>query len=105
MTGPTTICEVNVPLPVNLTYFTAAAQKDQSVLIQWGSASEQNVQGYLPETSTDAIHWGSLYTAPSQSASGNSSSDLKYSYIAQNVPAGIHYYRLFEMTKNSVKIL
>jgi hypothetical protein len=79
-------------LPVTWLSFTARKQ-DESVQLQWSTASEQNSWYYGIEHSTDGIKWKQLGKAD---AAGNSSLINKYQFIHQNPATGKNYYRLLQ---------
>lgn len=80
-------------LPVTLRSFTATLENKKPVM-SWVSSTESNFSHYVVERSTS----GSDYSdAAIVFANGNSSSDSKYSYTDNAVPAsarGAVYYRL-----------
>jgi hypothetical protein len=79
-------------LPVSWLSFTARKQ-DESVLLQWSTASEQNSWYYGIEHSTDGIRWKQVGKTD---AAGNSSLVNKYQFTHQNPATGKNYYRLHQ---------
>jgi hypothetical protein len=77
------------PLPVELLYFEAAPYQQWNV-IKWSTDSEQNSSHFDLESSIDGENWRKITTIPS---AGNSTEELKYSYIDYNLNS-VTYYRL-----------
>jgi len=71
-------------LPVELTHFTAEAQRG-SVLLKWQTASETNNQGF------DGINWEKIGY---QQGAGNSITAQDYRHSDTQPLSGINYYRL-----------
>ncbi|HWK04101.1 MAG TPA: LamG-like jellyroll fold domain-containing protein [Puia sp.] len=82
-----------VPLPVNFTSFTAVAQKDQTALLRWQTAQEQNSRDFVIERSVDGASYSAIGTV---GAAGNTSSLSNYSFIDATPVIGRNYYRLKE---------
>jgi hypothetical protein len=78
------------PLPITLTAFTAQC-KDGQVLLNWETESEINNAFFHIEKSMDLLHWDPISTVE---GAGNSATQLFYSYLDQNRPEGVLYYRL-----------
>lgn len=76
-------------LPVELTQFDAVPYPQWNV-VKWTTASEQNSSHFDLESSTDGENWRNVTTKP---AAGNSTEEIKYSYIDYNLNA-LTYYRL-----------
>ncbi|WP_185281557.1 T9SS type A sorting domain-containing protein [Hymenobacter sp. NBH84] len=89
-------CLVIAPivLPVELTSFTATAQKQQ-VALRWGTASEKNSAQFVVERSLD----GRLFEAVGQvAAQGNTTSAHSYSFLDPiSDQVGSVYYRLRQL--------
>ena len=77
------------PLPVELTMFDAIVYPQWNV-VKWSTASEQNSSHFDLESSMDGENWRKITTI---TASGNSTEDIKYSFIDFNINP-ITYYRL-----------
>jgi len=77
------------PLPVELSHFEGTPYPQWNV-IKWTTASEQNSSHFDLESSTDGENWRKITT---KTASGNSTEDVKYSFIDQNI-SPITYYKL-----------
>lgn len=77
-------------LPVTWASFTVRKQ-DNSVDIDWSTASEQNTKDFTVQHKTEAGTWNNIAVI---TAAGNSSSTRNYNY-SHNMPAiGINYYRI-----------
>lgn len=50
----------NVPLPVELVYFSVSEIKNKQVLIEWETYAEVNNRLFVVEKSPDGIHWQSV---------------------------------------------
>jgi hypothetical protein len=79
------------PLPVELTQFEADGYPQWNV-IKWVTASEQNSDYFSLESSTDGETWKEIAKRP---ASGNSTQDIKYSWI-DYTQKELTYYRLVQ---------
>jgi hypothetical protein len=96
-----------VPLPIRLTDFTASRQ-DNTALLQWQTAQEENTREFLVQRSPDGTTFS---TIGSVAAAGNSSITLNYSFVDGSPVAGNNYYRLEEVdqdgytTYTSVRLL
>ena len=77
------------PLPVELTQFDALPYPQWNV-IKWTTASENNSSHFDLESSTDGEDWKKITT---KFAAGNSTQEIKYSYIDYNLNP-VTYYRL-----------
>ena len=83
-------------LPVQL--FTFTAQKaDQTVLINWKTAQEQNSDRFEIERSTDG---NSFKTIGSVAAIGNTHTITSYSFTDTQPFKGSNFYRLKQMDKD-----
>lgn len=80
-------------LPINLLSFDVF-KKGHQVLIEWGTALEQNNKGFYVQRSSDAKSWSNLMFIPSKAINGNSAQQLFYSEYDTNPLAGINFYRL-----------
>ncbi len=78
-----------VSLPVELTQFEATPYPQWNV-IKWTTASENNSSHFDLEVSIDGEDWRKI---TSKSAAGNSTEEIKYSYIDYNINSLV-YYRL-----------
>jgi hypothetical protein len=78
-----------ISLPVELTQFDALPYPQWNV-VKWTTASEQNSSHFDLESSTDGEEWRKIAT---KTAAGNSTEDIKYSYIDYNLNSLV-YYRL-----------
>jgi hypothetical protein len=79
------------PLPVELLDFTAKCLEDNTVKIDWSTASENNSSHFEVRKSLDGYTWNTIETVPS---AGNSTELLNYSVLDRNYTFGNIYYRL-----------
>jgi Secretion system C-terminal sorting domain len=77
-------------LPVTLANFRAT-KKQQSIELQWKTASEQNANRFIVEKSTDGIHFKAMAEV---TAVGNSKEAQTYNQLDKNPSQGDNYYRL-----------
>jgi Concanavalin A-like lectin/glucanases superfamily len=85
-----------VPLPILLTDFTTGRQ-DNTALLQWQTAQEENTREFLVQRSPDGTAFGTIGTV---AAAGNSSIPLDYSFVDGSPLAGNNYYRLEEVDQD-----
>jgi len=88
-TGPCFTSSSN-PLPIELVSFKGT-QLNNSVKLQWTTASETNNNFFTIEKSTDGI---SVEEESTLKGAGNSSESINYAYTDVNPLPGITYYRL-----------
>lgn len=81
----------NVALPVELINFEAILKENNTVKIDWQTASELNNDFFTLERSTNGTNWEEITKIE---GAGNSSSLLEYSTIDNKSNAGTTYYRL-----------
>jgi hypothetical protein len=81
----------NVTLPLQLLSFTAQT-KEQSVIVNWTSAREENFSGYELERSVDGTQWNKLAFVPGNA--NITSTTKQYTFTDNNTVAGHSYYRL-----------
>lgn len=90
------------PLPVQDLQFAAKAI-GQSIVLNWTTKSEINSRNFVIERSSDGMQFISIGT---QNARGNSSQLSQYSFMDDNVSAGIwYYYRLRQVDMNNAEKL
>jgi hypothetical protein len=80
-------------LPVTLLRFDAEC-RDEGVVLEWATASEQNSELYRIDRSADAALWETL---EEMAAAGNSSSTIQYQFIDKTPLSEENYYRLVQM--------
>ncbi|MEO8854182.1 MAG: T9SS type A sorting domain-containing protein, partial [Ginsengibacter sp.] len=90
----------NRTLPLNYLSFTAKWQQaNNSVLLNWSTANEVNVQSFIVERSQDALSWQSI---------GKLNSDLslslqhQYKWTDPQPLTGNSYYRIKELDKDGM---
>jgi photosystem II stability/assembly factor-like uncharacterized protein len=88
-----------IPLPVELTAFNAC-QKENSIVLQWNTATEMNNYGFEVERravkndGSAAANWEKIGFV---SGYGTRNSPYKYSYTDENPPPGRSVYRLKQL--------
>lgn len=87
---------VNLPLPIKLSSFSAVKDGDRSARLDWTSSSEVNSAYFGVERSSDGTSWETIGKV---NAAGNSSAELAYQYYDRNLPISrsndlVFYYRL-----------
>jgi hypothetical protein len=80
-----------VILPVELVSFTATYKGSNKVQTLWETITEQNVEKFIVERSTDGFNFTPIGT---EKAVGNSTTRNQYSLTDFNARIGINYYRL-----------
>jgi hypothetical protein len=84
----------NAPLPIELVSFAANCADNNTVSVNWTTASEHNSDYYTIEKSRDGISWNTLKTIP---AAGNSTQLINYSVADASNISGTVYYRLTQV--------
>ncbi|MET0464735.1 MAG: T9SS type A sorting domain-containing protein, partial [Chitinophagaceae bacterium] len=87
------------PLPVTWLSFTAT-EENQSVLLEWKTATETNNAGFYIERSTDARTWETIAFVASAYADGNAAQVTSYRHTDQSPVTGTNYYRLKQTDRN-----
>jgi hypothetical protein len=77
-------------LPIELLYLEGNKKSDYN-LINWATATEHNTSHFIVEKSEDGYEWNSIGEVQ---ASQNSTQEIKYNLIDQNVKQLYNYYRL-----------
>lgn len=80
------------PLPIELTYFQAQ-NSENSVIINWQTATEKNNDYFTLERSKDGLNYEVVGTVL---GAGNSLTTLNYTYSDNNPVNGVSYYRLMQ---------
>jgi len=89
----------NTATPVTLMAFEAH-KKDNTALLVWATATEQDNSGFEVERSSDGRSWSAIGFVASQSETGKSTLKLDYSYTDKNPLNGRNYYRLKQTDHN-----
>jgi len=76
-------------MPLTLLDFSAAATGNNAVALHWQTANEVNCSHFIPERSTDGLHFSQLPPVKALNQPANS-----YTITDNNPVAGINYYRL-----------
>jgi hypothetical protein len=84
----------SAPLPIELVSFAANCADNNTVAVNWTTASEHNSDYYTVEKSRDGISWNVLKTIP---AAGNSTQLINYSVADASDISGTVYYRLTQV--------
>ena len=79
------------PLPIELLDFSATLQSDNTVRLDWTTASEINNDHFEIQRSENGDHWDTIGTIEGQ---GNSPNISRYSFNDQQPLDGRSYYRL-----------
>ena len=88
---PTRIQDSGLPLPVELTSFTAYVNAEGNVLLNWTTATEINNQMFEVERRRAESQY---ITIGYVDGYGTTTEPQEYSYIDNTVGTGIYYYRL-----------
>lgn len=80
----------NPAFPIELTYFTASA-KGESVLLQWGTATEQNNDYMAVERSPDGVRFEEIGRVK---GAGSTTEPRDYRLVDEQPIQGLNYYRL-----------
>ena len=78
------------PLPVNLVSFTAKPI-DNDISLNWETSAEINLSHFEIEHSLNGVSFVKIHSSLAKNIHENL---IKYQFLDENVPAGIHYYRL-----------
>ena len=90
ISGPQTIDDTGGTLPVELTSFDAIAA-NESVILSWSTASEQNNDFFTLERSKTGRDFEEIATVPGK---GTTATTSNYSFIDKTPYLGLSYYRL-----------
>lgn len=82
-----------IPLPVNLTAFTAI-RKNERIELTWTTAAEHNNKGFIIQRQTVNTTWENIGFVSSVATNGNSDIPLHYNYTDINRQTGVTQYRL-----------
>lgn len=80
-------------LPVTWISFTGEIQSNQTVLLNWKTATETNTKNFIIQRSTTSGNWNNIGI---QLAANNSNNVQDYNFIDAKPNAGKNYYRLFQ---------
>lgn len=92
-----TINYAQTPLPIELLYFHAKAERDRTVTLGWATASEHDNSHFTIERSADALAWEALMDVP---AVGNSTNTTIYTETDRFPLAELSYYRLRQVDED-----
>jgi hypothetical protein len=82
------------PLPVELMAFTAKVQDNQTNLLEWQTASEENNDGFEIQKSIDGKSWKNIGTVE---GNGTTVEISNYNFIDESPFDGMNYYRLKQL--------
>ena len=85
------------PLPVELLYFDASLQDENSVEIKWATATETNNDFFILERSANDLNFIPIQTF---TGANNSTQTIYYSTIDKNPVNGENFYRLKQIDNN-----
>lgn len=92
------------PVPVCLLYFNAEFTDEQSVYLEWATASEYDADYYVIERSADGCNFDPIVRIECNNDNNNNEIILKrnnfYSYTDISPLPGCSYYRLKQVDKN-----
>ena len=91
--GTVTITCATTPVPVNLTHFRVAAER-QAARLSWGTATERDNAGFEVQWTTDASDEGSWESLGFVEGAGTASTAERYAFSHERPAAGANYYRL-----------
>lgn len=89
-------CEAPITLPVTLQSFSAV-RTGNNVSLKWVTATEINNRGFFVQKLQSNRTWTNVTFIPSQSADGNSTSQLTYTFNDKNNSRGVTQYRLVQV--------
>lgn len=82
-----------IPLPVNITSFTANRNGEKAEL-KWTTSMENNNKGFYVERSKVNGGWESVAFIPTKATNGNSDHEIFYGFSDYNISRGVSLYRL-----------
>lgn len=89
--GDVCLLDVSSLLPVTFTAFTVDQEDDGRAFLRWSTATELNNEGFYIEHARNGEDWQSLGFV---GGVGTTNEPQHYEYIAEDLPAGDHYFRL-----------
>jgi hypothetical protein len=87
-------------LPVELVSFSVNCENNNSVAVNWATASEHNSDYFILEKSRDGVTWNELKKI---AAAGNSMQQINYSVTDYSEINGTVYYRLTQIDVDGTK--
>ncbi len=84
------------PLPLTWLSFKAT-KENQTVLIQWATAYEQNTKSFTVKHSSDGINWTNI---SNQAATGFGNTGSRYSYVHANPIIGSNFYQIMQTDRD-----
>lgn len=95
--GEMTVLGTAAVLPVKLAAFTATAETNQTVLLQWTTDIEVNNKQFNIQRSTDGSHYTNIGDV---AGAGNSDLPIDYTWTDNSPVKGPNYYRLQQVDVN-----
>ena len=92
--SPFAIEDYDQPLPVELTRFTATVTPQQTVALNWQTASEKNADRFEVQRAVDGRKFETIGTVK---AFGTTSLPQEYRFVDGKPLAGLNYYRLRQL--------
>lgn len=86
-------------LPINLQSFTAV-RNNNTVELNWQTASEQNSSSFIVERYLGNGNWQQVANIPTRATNGNSSTALAYSFTDIYTVKGLNEYRIKQVDVN-----
>jgi hypothetical protein len=81
-------------LPVTWLDFTATRQNNNSLVLNWSTATELNTRSFLVQRSTGVNDWATVGNIP---AARNSTTSTHYQFSDQPLLKNLYYYRLAQI--------
>lgn len=85
----------NTPLPVQWSYVKAAPKDNNSILVSWGTESEQNNAGFDVERSENGVSFTAIGHV---NGHGTSATPHHYTFQDRNVTSGLRYFYRIRQT-------
>ncbi len=85
-----TLARASAPLPLTWLSFTATKQ-NQTGLLQWATAREQNTRNFTVQHSANGTNWASIGLQPANGSSSN-----QYNFEHSKPITGLNYYRILQ---------
>jgi hypothetical protein len=85
---------MNDPLPVELLYFTARLEGNNTGKLNWATSSELNNAGYEVEQALPGVGPLEFNQIDYVTGAGTTTTEQAYKYEVPNLVSGVHYFRL-----------
>ena len=97
--GGTLALTETIVAPVKISSFIVQANSNNN-LLNWVSNNEQNSSHYYIQHSNNGKDFTTIAKVNSKATNGNSSSNISYSYVHENIASQHSYYRLQQIDKD-----